>query len=188
MTEEFHKCVANGKCVILVLLDFSNAYGSVDHDRLLQVLKSVGVTDKSMLWFKSFLNEWQQITKHGNERGKIQGENNSQSLFSIFINNVLKYISKCKSVLFADDLQIYLKCDPGQINNGISKINDDMRGIEKFCSESGVELNPKKSLAVVISSKASICKLRYCKMPKIKVNGHEITYVDHVHDLGYELN
>lgn len=99
LTEEFQRYIANGKCIILVLLDFSNAYGSVDHDRLLQVLKSVGVTNKSMMWFTSFLHQWKQITKHdGNEskpctirRGIIQGENNSQALFSIFINNILKY-------------------------------------------------------------------------------------------------
>lgn len=196
LTEEFQRYIANGKCIILVLLDFSNAYGSVDHDRLLQVLKSVGVTNKSMMWFTSFLHQWKQITKHdGNEskpctirRGIIQGENNSQALFSIFINNILKYISNCKSVLFADDLQIYLECDPNEIHAGIAKINDDMHGIEKFCVDYGVDLNSKKSLAIIISSKANLHRLRYCEMPKMKVNGQEIEYVDHVRDLGYELN
>lgn len=35
LTEDAHKTIANGKCMILVMLDFSNAYGMVDHNRLI---------------------------------------------------------------------------------------------------------------------------------------------------------
>lgn len=68
LTEEFHQHIANGKCIILVLLDFSNAFESVDHDKLIQVLKSVGVTDNTFQWYKSFLSGWNQTVKSGNEQ------------------------------------------------------------------------------------------------------------------------
>lgn len=70
LTENFHKSIANGKCVILVLLDFSNAFGSVDHDRLLQVLKSVGISNHCMKWFRSFLSDWKQVVKHNGNTSK----------------------------------------------------------------------------------------------------------------------
>lgn len=102
--------------MILVLLDFSNAFGSVDHKRLLQVLKSVGVGKESMKWYISFLNGWEQVVKKDEKfsqpktitRGIIQGENNSQLLFSIFINNITEYIKICKIIMFADDVQLYI--------------------------------------------------------------------------------
>lgn len=124
--------------------------------------------------------------KHGDEiseqrtikRGIIQGENNSQALFSIFINNVLGYIKSCKSILFADDLEVYLECDNNMIDNGIQKINDDMRGIEKFCNDFGVELNPVNSVAIIISYKSNLHKIKYDQLPKIKINNQEIVYVN----------
>lgn len=114
LTEDAHKSIANGKCVILVMLDFSNAYGMVDHNRLLQVLESIGITDNELNWFESFLTGWQQRVKFDNKfstpqtirRGIIQGENNSQLLFSIFINNITKRINRCKMTQFAGDTQI----------------------------------------------------------------------------------
>lgn len=81
--------------MISVLLDFTNAFGSVDHNRLIQVLKSV---------------------------------KNSQLLFSVFINNITKYIKTCKTILFADD----------KIDETIQIINEEIRNIEQFCKDYGV--------------------------------------------------
>lgn len=54
LTEDLHKSIAGGKCLILVLLDFANAFGSVDHDTLIQILRSVGVMNMTLEWFKGF--------------------------------------------------------------------------------------------------------------------------------------
>lgn len=115
------------------MLDFSNAFGSVDHNRLLQVLKSVGISGESMQWFKSFLNGCQQTVKHEEKisrpqtikRGIIQGENNSQLLFSVYINNITKYIKTCIIIMFADDIQLYIECDIDEIHK--RKRNNEQR-------------------------------------------------------------
>lgn len=84
LTEDLHQSIAKNKCVIIVLLDFSNAFGSVDHNKLLQVLQSNGVVDDSLEWFSNFLRDWKQVVKLNETisatqtitRGVIQGENN----------------------------------------------------------------------------------------------------------------
>lgn len=58
------------KCIILVLFDFAHAYGSVDHDILLQVIKAIGVTENSLKWFKSFLTNWQHFVKLDSNRSE----------------------------------------------------------------------------------------------------------------------
>lgn len=45
------------KCVVLVLLDFSNAFGSVDHNKLLQVSASY-VHMASVVIRIDYLNDW----------------------------------------------------------------------------------------------------------------------------------
>lgn len=196
LTEDIHKSISCGKCVILVLLDFTNAFGSVDHDRLMQCLKSIGVGNQSMQWYRSFISGWQQIVKRGDtsseqlpiKRGIIQGENNSQLFFSIFINNLEKYISHCKFVLFADDSQIYIESDINEIDQNIKLINDDLKNIESFCRNYGIDINASKTKAIIISSKNNLYKLQYQNMPTITINENKIEYVNDVRDLGYQIN
>lgn len=160
LTEDLHKSIAKRKCVILVLLDFSNAFGSVDHNILLHVLESNGIRERTLEWYNSFLSNWQQIVKHNGKsskqititRGIIQGENNSQLLFTIFINQIIKYIKFCKIIMYADDVQLYLECDVDSIHSGISKVNEEMKNVMQFCQDFGVEINSKKSKAIIISS------------------------------------
>lgn len=169
LTEEIHKIISHKKCMVLILLDFSNAFGSVDHGRLIQVLQSIGIRDNTLKWFKSFLMGWKQIVKQGDsksdpliiKRGIIQGENNSQLLFSIFINNITKYIKKCKVIMFADDIQLYIKSDVDKIDEAIEAINDELLNILEFCKHFGMNINPDKSKALIISSKSNVQRLNY---------------------------
>lgn len=114
LTEDIHLSISNGKCVIPVLLDFANAFGSVDHGVLLAALKNVGVTGSTLNWYQNFMRDWTQVINFNNEfsppktitRGIIQGENSSQLLFSIFMNNITIYIKNCQVLLYADDVQL----------------------------------------------------------------------------------
>lgn len=115
-------------------------------------------------------------------RGKIT------KIFSISINNIAKYITKCKTILFADDVQIYIECEVTEINDGINMVNEDLKNIEIFCKDYGIEINPEKTKAIIISSKNNVRKLDYDVLPKICINGTDVEYVDCARDLGYQLN
>lgn len=58
LTEDIHMSISHGKCVILVLLDFANAFGSVDHSILIQTLVGVGISEHAIKWYKNFLSGW----------------------------------------------------------------------------------------------------------------------------------
>ena len=45
----------NGKCVILILLDLSAAFDTVDHKLLIDDLMYIGVEGVALDWFKSYL-------------------------------------------------------------------------------------------------------------------------------------
>lgn len=166
--------ISQGKCVVLVLLDFANAFGSVDHSILLQTLGGIGVGDMAMKWYESFLSGWKQVVKFNGKlsepgtinRGIIQGENNSQLLFSIFINNIVGYITSSK-ILYADDVQLYIESSIGDLNRTIDMMNEEMRNVERFGREFGISINPNKSEAIIISSKRKLHSIDYQNLPSI---------------------
>lgn len=118
----------------------------------------------------------------------IQDEDNSQILFSVFINNLMKYIKKCNTVLFADDVQIDIDCDIDKIGKCIKTNNDDIGNIETFCAKYGFDINPEKTKATVVSSKNNLHKLNLNLLLKICVNGNKIEFVDNIRDLGFQIN
>ena len=61
--------INDGECVILVLLDLSAAFDTVDHDILITRLKHrFGITGKALNWIQSYLSERTQFVKIGTER------------------------------------------------------------------------------------------------------------------------
>ena len=48
---------ADGKCSILILLDLSAAFDTVDHHTLLCDLENLGITGFALSWFKTYLTD-----------------------------------------------------------------------------------------------------------------------------------
>lgn len=53
--------ISKGNCVLLIMLDLSAAFDTVDHMLLLKVLDSIGFDDLTLQWFKSYLTDRYEI-------------------------------------------------------------------------------------------------------------------------------
>ena len=108
----------DGKFLVLVLLDLSAAFDTVDHDMLLHRLHHVfGIQDKAMSWFKSYLtNIFQMVSiqdtisdpvelcchvPQGSVLGPILFILYTQSLSHVILNHPVSHM------LYADDTHIY---------------------------------------------------------------------------------
>ena len=102
---------------VLVLLDLSAAFDTVDHYKLLKILeKEIGVVGIALKWFGSFLQGRTQKIKIGDSYsdmielmfGVAQGSVLGPILFKIYIRSLYKYIEATKFNVegFADDHQL----------------------------------------------------------------------------------
>ena len=104
---------------VAIFLDFSVAFDSVQHLRLIEKLRTVGTTDQAILLLESYLKDRSQqlrcnenhISDHTKvERGVPQGGSLFSILFSVFINDLLKNSSEHVSYVgYADDITLLLR-------------------------------------------------------------------------------
>ena len=118
--EEWTQMIENGESFDVIYTDFSKAFDSVAHERLMVKLDNIGVKGDLINWIRSFLSgRTQSVNVQGVASkwnivisGIPQGFVIGPILFVIFINDMpdnVKY-SMCK--LFADDCKLY-----GTVNN-----------------------------------------------------------------------
>jgi hypothetical protein len=65
MSEDMRHAVSKGEVTVLVLLDFSKAFDSVDHSLLLDILKYMNVSPSVVAWFNAYLSFRLQCVRVG---------------------------------------------------------------------------------------------------------------------------
>ncbi|XP_046750069.1 uncharacterized protein LOC124413491 [Diprion similis] len=172
---DVRKGVDMGLITILVLFDFSKAFDTVSHLRLLRKLRiSQAVVDES-----GRTSRW-QFTAAGVPQGSVLGP----LLFSIFINDIGSSLKYSDHMIFADDTQIYLQCSPAEILVGLQKITRDVVAISEFATANELSLNLGKSKILIQGSGANVNAIDVNSLPVIAINGVAIPYVNEAKNLG----
>ena len=98
----------------VVYFDFSKAFDSVPHTRLLLKLQAYGINGQLLSWFKSFLTGRRQCVKINGvlsswvqvSSGVPQGSILGPLLFSLYVNELPSLVSS-QLLMFADDIKLY---------------------------------------------------------------------------------
>lgn len=153
----------HGKSTVLVLLDLSAAFDTVDHDILLERLESwAGLSGTALNWFKSYLknrNFYVSISQFSSQNIEItcgvpQGSILGPLLFSIYMLPLSQIITTYNINYhnYADDTQLYISMSPGDVEP-IQTLNKCIEQINNWMSHNFLQLNNNKTEVLIFGPK-----------------------------------
>uniref|UniRef100_A0A669EKP4 Reverse transcriptase domain-containing protein n=1 Tax=Oreochromis niloticus TaxID=8128 RepID=A0A669EKP4_ORENI len=150
----------SGLISVLVLLDLSAAFDTVDHNILLERLEhAVGITGTALQWFVSYLSNRLQFVHVNGESssdtkvnyGVPQGSVLGPILFTLYMLPLGSIIRR-HSINFhcyADDTQLYLSMKPGNTHQ-LVKLQECLKDIKTWMAANFLLLNSDKTEVIVL--------------------------------------
>lgn len=155
----------SSKATILVLLDFSKAFDTVNHQLLSAKFNNFFHFSKpSIKLLTSYLSKRSQfVLLNGVSSdfapivsGVPQGSVMGPLLFAMYINDLVVHLKNVKYHLFADDLQLYSSSTISDLPSNIVKMNNTLSAISSWSLSNHISVNAKKSQAILISGSAKL--------------------------------
>ena len=163
--------VDNKRCVLLLLLDFSSAFDTVDHNVLIHRLEhESGITGNPLSWMQSYLTgrtfavniNGTTSTPHVLTTGLPQGSMIGPAEFPPY-SSPLFIIARKHGVMihmYADDTQLYLSFNVENYDEAKSKMEACLAEMRSWLADNHLKLNEGKTEFMIIGRKHLLNKIR----------------------------
>ena len=130
LIDKLTRAIDDGKFVVGILLEFSKAFDTMDHDISLTKLSHYGIRGVPLMWSQSYLSNRQQFVTYNGVSSSLetvkcavpQGFILGPLLFYIHINDLVNVCSHRLPILFADDTNRFVSgVDMSHVSEIVSK-------------------------------------------------------------------
>jgi len=190
VTNDIITATENSQLTLLVLLDYSKAFDTINHSLLIATLKHIGFSNTAYDLIKNYLNNRKQCVLYKNNKsiqavvsnGVPQGSILGPVLFCIYILSFQKYLTHCKSHYYADDTQVYLSFSESETINAVKQMNEDLLALFDISQKYCLSLNPTKSQVMLFGPKKA--RIRVINFVDIRLNNQPLMIADSARNLG----
>ena len=156
-----------GNIFVLVLLDFSSAFDTIDHPVLVHRLHTdLGFTDAVLQWFSSYLTDrthYVSLSNHCSAFAPVHSGVPPSSvlgpiLFTMHIKPLSAIIDSHTIIhhSFADDLQLQMSAPPDGISELLHSIQSRMSDVKAWATANMLKLNDNKTELMLVTSKRTM--------------------------------
>ena len=192
LCEDIYDIIDDSEITLLVLLDFSKAFDTVNHKLLIAKLEILGFDKNTCDWILSYLSGRSQMVKTNTEtsswirleNGVPQGSILGPLLFTILISDMRVSIWNGSYITYADDTNLYWESSVDNINNTITNANNVLENVRSYCVDTCLRLNEGKCKYIFLGSKPAIKKLNSMDISHVKINGSDLEQVNCAKVLG----
>ena len=187
----------SGSPSLLILLDLTAAFDTVDHNILLHRLQhTIGLSANVLNWFTSYLTNRTEHVTLGKARsdthkvicGVPQGSVLGPTLFTLYLLPLGKVISKHGIAYhcYADDTQLYLRTNPtATAPLPTSTLTTCLEEIEAWMKLNFLQLNSSKTEAILVGTPH---QLHSSTITSITFTGQNIPLSTSVTNLGVKID
>jgi hypothetical protein len=193
LLDSIYHAADNGLATLLLSLDLSAAFDTIDHTILLNRLtSSFGIMGSSHNWLKSYLSNRSFSVASGSSSSSIlpspcgvpQGSVLGPILFNIYVSPIAS-IASSHSVhqqQYADDVQLFLFLSPASLSNSLFNLQRCVSSLHSWFLHNGLVLNPTKTEAICFGTGPRLHS--FCDLTSIEAAGTSVPLANHVKLLG----
>jgi hypothetical protein len=196
LTEDIYDIIDDSGIALLVLLDFSKAFDTVNHRLLLAKLEILGFQNKTCDWILSYLSGRSQQVQTENEssswspiiNGVPQGSILGPLLFTILISDMRVTIWNGSYITYADDTNLYWESTVDTINDTLIAAGEVLSKVSKYCVDNCLRLNEGKCKYMFIGTRPGINKLNTVNLIDLNINNVPMERLTDAKVLGLNIN
>ena len=149
--DDIPNALEGGKHIILVLLDLSAAFDSVDHDILLDKLHMVGVRGDALRWVESYLSDRTQVIRIGDATSHPIhlpcGVPQCSVLGPLLFNKHGVHYH-----MYADDTQLYVEVPRDQPERATDSLSCVIKDVKEWMTLNKLTLNCSRTEVIAITT------------------------------------
>ena len=195
VSNDINLALDNHSDVVLVMLDLSSAFDTIDHGVLIKRLSTrFGLRSTALAWFVSYLANRSQsvVINHCQSKpsklvyGVPQGSVLGPLLFSLYVAPIedIIYAHGLQPMIYADDTQMYLVMQKSDQRLCLSKLETCAKDIVFWMMENKLMCNSSKTEVVHFSSRY----LSRESIGSVNIAGSDVKTTSKVNNLGVMLD